>query len=264
MSPTSSMMKAVVLTYDRNRPLTDHMVLRYTKLWPDHPFDFLVPFQQEPPSVLNERVRYVETPKAIKGTVLRLLEDLPDEEWIYWCIDDKYPIRLDPSHERSMYELVVGAGGEGMDALLTCRCRDLLNERFLMAPITMAGKVFHERRDYRQIWMHQYVRVKVIRHLFRSFPDDIPNAKEMDLLKKGVAKPADHRLYVTNDCRSAFGESTSRGVLTRNCRESMRTIGVAVPAWGDQVTDEEIIIGAEPFLHRLQRVVRRKLGGQVG
>jgi hypothetical protein len=33
-------MKAIVLTCDRYRALTEHMIRKYEELWPDHPFVF--------------------------------------------------------------------------------------------------------------------------------------------------------------------------------------------------------------------------------
>ncbi len=39
-------MKALVLTYDRNHFVTDHMIATYNKHWPDHPFTFYIPYQE--------------------------------------------------------------------------------------------------------------------------------------------------------------------------------------------------------------------------
>ena len=49
---------------------------------------------QELGGVDTERVKYLTAPSDIKGTVLHLLTEIDDEEWIYWCVDDKYPIQL--------------------------------------------------------------------------------------------------------------------------------------------------------------------------
>jgi len=86
-------MKAIVLTFDRHRAITQHLLLQYERLWPDHPFRFRIPFQQLRGSD-SKRVEYIESPPEIAATILRLIEDIDDEEWIYWCSDDKYPIRL--------------------------------------------------------------------------------------------------------------------------------------------------------------------------
>ena len=85
--------KAIVLTYDRYRAITEHMIFQYDQLWPDHPFVFHVPYQ-ELRGVDMEQVKYLQAPSDIKRTVLHLLTEIDDEEWIYWCVDDKYPIQL--------------------------------------------------------------------------------------------------------------------------------------------------------------------------
>src|SRR5437764_10740930 len=91
-STFTAKMKAIVLTCDRYRAVTEHMMLQYEKLWPDHPFNFRIPFQ-ELGGTNTKRIEYVKTPPEIRATVLELLRNLPDEEWIYWCVDDKYPFR---------------------------------------------------------------------------------------------------------------------------------------------------------------------------
>ena len=71
----------------------------------------------------------------------------------------------------------------------------------------------------------------MLKHLFESFPDEIPSAKAMDTLKTHVAKPADHKLFVSERNLAVLGESTTRGVLTENCHQSMTKTGLELPAW---------------------------------
>ncbi len=85
--------KAIVLTCDRFRAITRHLIFKYDHLWPDHPFVFHIPYQ-ELGGTDTQRVKYFTSPSDIKGTVLHLLAEIDDEEWIYWCVDDKYPIEL--------------------------------------------------------------------------------------------------------------------------------------------------------------------------
>ena len=91
--------KAIVLTCDRFRAITRHLILKYERLWPDHPFVFHVPYQ-ELRGTDTDRIKYHAAPEDIKGTILHLLADIDDEEWIYWCVDDKYPIQLPDRHGR--------------------------------------------------------------------------------------------------------------------------------------------------------------------
>ena len=73
---------AIVLTYDRNRIITNHMIRCYSELWPENPFVFRVPYQKRKESN-TDRIQYFKTSKNIKFTVLELISDLADDDWIY-------------------------------------------------------------------------------------------------------------------------------------------------------------------------------------
>ena len=91
-------MNAIVLTFDNYHPIADHMMHCYGILWPSHPFVFRVPYQKYPQWLIDkyeDRIELIKTPNDILGTMKKLLESIDDEDWIYWCMDDRYPIKLD-------------------------------------------------------------------------------------------------------------------------------------------------------------------------
>jgi hypothetical protein len=236
--------KAIVLTCDRYRAITEHMIFQYDRLWPDHPFIFQVPYQ-ELGGTDTEQVKYLGAPCDIKGTVLHLLAEIDDEEWIYWCVDDKYPIHL-------VTDKIAGVISHAMrspevDGLLFCRCRATLNNpRLTLYPRKVKnpfGDVYLERKAWFQIWIHQILRAKVLRYLFTHLPDHIPNAKAMDELKNDVPKLPEHRLFVTKENLAVFGESTRRGVITQNCYESMIAAGIELPEWFRDPDGEYVTLG---------------------
>ena len=237
-------MKAIVLTYDRNRAVTEHMILKYEQLWPDHPFVFRVPYQNlRGPDTARLELR--RTPENLRATVLELLDDLDDEEWVYWCIDDKYPIRLITDKlERLIRDALQSAE---MSGLLFCRCRvTLTNPKLALYPgktVSASGEVLLERRAWFQIWLHQLLKTKVLRYLFTHLPEQIPNAKAMDELKDKIPKLPEHRLFVTEKNFAVFGESTHRGAITQNCYESITASGIELPEWFRQPNGERIIMG---------------------
>jgi hypothetical protein len=238
-------MKAIVLTCDRYRAVTDHMISRYAKLWPDHPFRFRVPHQELGPTGAAGTVDYRKSPPGIKATVLALVEDLDGDEMVYWCIDDKYPVKLDVPRVEGMLRWLAGESAAMVSGLLFCRCRNMLDSRFLtgQAIVDDAKNVYLERTGYAQIWLHQFLRVSVLRHLFESFPDAIPAAKAMDRLKNRVRKPPSHRIFVARENAAVFGESTSQGVLTQNCHRSILENGLALPDWCSSTTNKEVLMG---------------------
>ena len=241
---SSGKIKAVVLTCDRYRAITKHLIFQYERLWPDHPFVFHVPYQTLG-GIDSERIKYVMSPSDIKGTVLQLLADIDDEEWIYWCVDDKYPIQLVTDKIASL--LSHAARSPEVSGLLFCRCRATLdNPKLTLYPRKIRnpfGDIYFERRAWFQIWIHQLLRAKVLRYLFTQLPADIPNAKTMDELKNRVPKLLEHRLFVTKENFAVFGESTQRGAITQNCYESMLAAGIELPEWFRQPNGEHVTLG---------------------
>jgi hypothetical protein len=236
--------KAIVLTCDRYRAITEHMIFQYDRLWPDHPFVFHVPYQ-ELGGADTERVKYLTAPSDIKGTILHLLTEIDDEEWIYWCVDDKYPIQLVTGKIASLISHAMRS--PEVDGLLFCRCRATLSSpRQTLYPGKVKnpfGDVYLERKAWFQIWIHQILRAKVLRYLFAHLPDHIPSAKAMDELKNDVPKLPEHRLFVTRENFAVFGESTRRGVITQNCYESMVAAGIELPEWFRHPDGEYVTLG---------------------
>lgn len=239
---TTARLPAIVLTYDRYHPFTRHMIAAYGRVWPSHPFEFHVPYQRTP--LVAEGVIARRTPDAIRATVLELLEPFDDEAWVYWCIDDKYPIRIVSRPIARLARVVAEGDLPGVDGLLFCRCRRLLQPERLLGEERNgpAGIRWLRRKDYSQIWIHQFLRVKVLRYLFERFSETIPQAKMMDPMKEAIPLPTDHRLYVVRDNLATFGESTSRGRITQNCAESLRAFGFEVPE-GFERSDQENVMG---------------------
>jgi len=237
-------MKGIILTCDRYRAITEHMILKYNQLWPDHPFTFRIPCQETAGPVKQDR-EYVRTPGAIRETVLTLLADLDDEQWIYWCVDDKYPIELRlPKIQSIVADL---ENSPEMSGLLFCRCKALLNradETLYPAELRNAsGDILLERRWWNQIWIHQFLRVRVLRYLFSHMPLEIPSAKLMDHFLDDVPKLPEHRLYVTKDNLAVFGESTHKGTINQNCYDSIVKTEIELPKWFRRPNGKFAIIG---------------------
>jgi hypothetical protein len=225
-------MKAIVMTYDRNAVLTDHMIACYRQLWPDHPFIFNIPYQHAERCIEGHDRKYIKTLPDIKITVLQLLSELDDEEWIYWCIDDRYPVNLDIVHLRKFVSLVEKEDDPGFSGLLLCRASTMLRENQLTDINIRRWDInLLERKKYYRIWVHQFLRVKVIRTMFLGFPDVIERAGLMDPMKNKLVRPPDQMLYVTEQDYAHFEESTINGVLTEKCHDSLLSHGFDIPEW---------------------------------
>jgi hypothetical protein len=181
----STEIKAIVLSFDKYRPLADHMIFKYEQVWTQYPFRFRIPYQNVSLND-NQNCEYIECPPDIKSTALTLLSGLEDEEWIYWCIDDKYPITLDVARIRQIASWILEVSPDQCSGVLFCRCRSTLDGKALRQEklSDSFNNTYLRRKDYSQIWIHQFLRVKVLRYLFNQFPDEIPTAKAMDDFKK--------------------------------------------------------------------------------
>src|SRR5438270_3656874 len=243
-STFTAKMKAIVLTCDRYRAVTEHMMLQYEKLWPDHPFTFRIPFQ-ELGGGNSKRIELLRTPPEIRPAVLELLRDLPDEEWIYWCVDDKYPVRLVLDKIVDLMDDALRSSD--MDGLLFCRAKALKRRpEETLFPDERAnsfGEIYLERKGWHQIWIHQLLKVKVVRYLFSQLPEQIKSAKLMDELKDEDPKLPEHRLFVTKNNFPMFGQSTHKGTINRNCYKSIRKTNIKLPEWFRKPNDKTVIIG---------------------
>jgi hypothetical protein len=248
------LMKAIVLTCDKYHPLADLMMHTYQKLWPDNPFVFRVPYENEYPASLKEKYKgkielirtdYTKqayttgTPEGtrqvsmIKPTALTLLNDIEDDEWIYWCMDDRYLMKIDKRRVSEIYHTVLKLGDPQIAGVsMLRRKRDVFYKKgsFLLTQsgFKLLESVFSDSEELGGPWAHQFMRCKVLRRMFESFPDRPFAAKEMDFFPK--RKLAGEKIYDAEKNLIVFGESTSRGELTINCFLELKRQGLKAPA----------------------------------
>ena len=259
---------AVVLTCQKYVPLAEHMIDRYDAVWPDHPFVFRLPDGSAARAMAARhqgRVELVPTDEGegrgrFRAAVLGLLEGLADDAWVYWCIDDKYPMWLDRIAADGVVQAVRTVSDPAVCGLSFARARKLFDPAHVSAEQLRIGRqTFLRRTSYSQIWLHQFLRVRVLRHLFGSFPEVIGVAKEMDDLLLTRVLPTDQRLYVLERNAVVFGESTSRGVLTANCAASLSR-GRGLPE-GFAIGRQRLVVGRRPTLARRILDAISSLGG---
>jgi hypothetical protein len=246
-------MRAIVLSCDRYAPMAAHMVRTYRTLWPSHPFVFRIPVQEARwPAAWNDpAIEFVPSPAPIVATMETLLSDLGDDEWVYWCIDDKWLIDVDVAAVERLHRWVTALDDPAVSGLVFCRCRMLLDDDHVCADgaTTPDGEVLLRRLDYFQFWIHQYVRVRVLRDAFRRFPAEPAQAKQMDAWmgqEPGSGPiwkiPDDEHRYVTMRNLAVFGESTDGGRLLTACAANMARLGIDPPPL--ERIDADIRMGA--------------------
>ena len=241
-------MIAIVLTYDKYVRITDHMIQNYMNIWPENPFIFRIPYQIYPSFLKDKyqnRVELVRTDSRIKPTLLSLIEDLNDDEWIFWCIDDRYPIDMKIDNVSYIYNWILDIPPSVLSGVMFSNFPKMMHVKNIMPEdyclYDNRGRKYFRRKNYAMIWMHQFLRVSVIRKLFNEFPDDFNKAKQMDYFKAGLSLPEEHKLYLYSKHIAEYGESTHRGQITLNCVNSFKKLGMELPP-GLEITNKEILI----------------------
>ena len=108
-------MKGVVLSFDPHLEIANLLVETYNRLWPDCRFQFRIPFTDRNPSSIfrAQNVEFISTSPDIRSTVESLLCDLPEHEFVFWCIDDRYPIEIfEPTVLRAVRDFASHAGSD--------------------------------------------------------------------------------------------------------------------------------------------------------
>lgn len=245
---------AIVLSCNRYHPFAQHMINAYRALWPDCPFRFHVPFQPGTELALDDwiftdpDVETRATPESIKETVLTLVQDMRDEQWVYWCIDDKYPIAIDIDVLRQTCDWIFTLPSSVVGITL-CRARKLLDPHYLregVFELSPWGERFLARATYRQFWFHSFLRVGFLRRTFGFFPAELDFAKQMDdLLHLDCGSerriPSSEMFLVSEGNHMILGESTTRGQITRNARDSFLSKGLPLP--GNALAEAWVIMG---------------------
>jgi hypothetical protein len=227
------LLKAPVLTFDKNQTLADHMMFRFDQLWPDHPFTFLVPFQTVRGIIRSRSFEYAVSPTPIVETVLTVLEGIPDEEWIFWCMDDHFPLKLEVDWLERIIAKIMTPTFSRIHGVNFCASykrkrywRNTLIRRGQCVKID--GEVFVELMDYNQIWLPQFIRAGALRYFFLNMPEPTTGAKEMDALKDQIVKPSDHVLLLTGSDHAVFAESTVTGRYTTRYLKSARDLNFGI------------------------------------
>lgn len=249
-------MQAIVLTFDRYKVFSDHMIQAYEKLWPDNPFIFRIPYQDqkirsEYEKKYGNKVKLIESSSNLIKTVKTLLADFNDDDWIYWCMDDRYPISLESQRLNLLYKWIKTIDDTDISAIMFLNSRKgqlpqnlYYNKNQVRDP---QNNKYRRRKNYTMIWMHQFMRAKVMKSLFNNFPEDLAPAKEMDYIMFKLQLPENQQLYVLNKNLGVFGESTSRGKLTQNCLASFKQNNIPIPE-NFEISNKTIVIGSPTTL----------------
>src|SRR5262245_51213511 len=94
--PGSPSMKAILLSFDDQLEVANLVVEGYNRLWPACPLTFRIPFTDRDARAIVRavNVELVHTERPIRDTMTALLAGVGDDEFVFWCIDDRYPKQI--------------------------------------------------------------------------------------------------------------------------------------------------------------------------
>src|SRR5436190_5576789 len=170
------MVKAVVLTYDRQVGLAELAVKSYLQFWKECPFQFVIP-QNDPNSPDFEFLRrqnnvtMVGTPSSMPQTMSKLLERFEDDAWLYWCIDDRYPISLDVHRLEAIVAFIESGAAESLNAIKLIHWREKPDQGREDIQIGDATFRFQAPVSTWGFWHHHFLKAKVLKNLFLMLPD---------------------------------------------------------------------------------------------
>lgn len=256
-------MKAIILCCDKYHPFAYHTILTYQKLWPNNRFVFYIPWATTLPDYIVKDPRINKTKvvfvkcanSSFKGTMNGLLGKCESDEWIYWCSSDQYLVNMNETIANQVEDMLetnkyfTDPNTFGVSSALLKKNGMKLIKRTGGAriPGVWGGKMV-EKESWNSsrtitLWFHQYLRVKVLKHIFNAF--DEPNvAKNLD---KQLYSNADkiycypkQGKYFTIDTKIAdFGENTSRGKILTNTVNSFKKYGIDLPT-DFEIMDKEL------------------------
>lgn len=263
-------MKAIVLTCDKYHPFAEHMIHCYMHLWPDNPFTFLVPYQNYPSHLkekYGEKIHLILSNSDIKSTLEALLRYTEDEKWIYWCMDDRYPVKLDTEQLTTKYHWINNIDNKNVSGVLFTYPMSKFTNGYVRKQSKIYDPENHkyvELVNYSHFWYHQFMRPKILARFTDNLPDSMQQAKQMDAIKNNLTLAGNDKRYVATNRLASFGESTNRGKITLNCVKSMEYHRLDVPP-GFPVLHKEIVKGAKKyerslFYYRIREVYRSLMG----
>jgi hypothetical protein len=230
---------AIVLSYDKNHIFVDNLLFKMEELWPNSGMIYRIPYNTVKPTYLVMKYKrleldFIQTPSTIKETVLSLIADLHDNDWLYWCIDDKFPFDINNRKAQQTLNWVRQEQDESICGVSFAKVRVL--EKLKKSSSLDKDSILHIEGNIKLIrrasfanvfWMPQFFRTKIISKVFNSFPDNDFEAKRMDAYLKEVKMDSSFMFYVTEKNYVVLGESASRGIGTQSLKRSMKECGIS-------------------------------------
>jgi hypothetical protein len=236
-------MYAIVLTYDDRHYLANLTVAAYCHLWKNNNFTFLIPYNNSIPNITYNDVapiRYIKSAKSIRATILNLLDGVPDDQFVYWCLDDIYPVRVYNQELLNdiCYYIENDKVPKHVDAIRTIR-KAYHPLRHNIHNIHINKYKFDRLNlgvtdQFYGFWFHYFIRCKTLKRIFLR--NDLSIDYKISEVNTSVTpQMLIHNIYLPPTTLMLFGETSRRNKITQNCIIDAKRFGVILPAHGTKI-----------------------------
>ena len=162
-------MKAIVCTFDTQEGYAQLAYKTYMDLWPTCPFTFRIPYN-EAGSLRYFRdkhnVELVKSSSGIRTTMQCLLQGIDDDEFVYWCIDDRWLKKVFmPEALQEITKAVQNGEFANYDAVKLISWRESTTNQSLIVAGVPYRQQDLDRRPY-TFWHHHFIRAGVLKRVF--------------------------------------------------------------------------------------------------
>jgi len=225
------------------------LVQTYMDLWPNNPFVFYVPYNDQDPKEMKDRfgdrIRTVKSPKNAASTVLTLLDAATGgagDKTVYWAIDDYYPgnisdtKKLDALVEYVRNSLTANFAWLALahtDGEYSHSKPDLLTDQFSTGGwnSVKVGGVIQQPASNAYIWCHGFWKASLLEELFKGKEHTKPGKgfeKHADKLF-GMAKRTNKQILRVAEPVISFQETTHRGKIDINAASKLQSMHIPIP-----------------------------------
>lgn len=229
--------RGIMLTYDPQLGLAQLAHKRYAALWPTSPIRFRVPINGDSGGSARAyfeqqtNCELVRCGPRINETMLALLDGLDDDEWIFWCIDDRYPTWMEPKRADAIVA-DLGRLPPEVEQVKFLHWHEQLDDRVL----TLGGERFRVQCGadrYWGFWHHHLAKPRILKNvlLHPSLPADANINQIQDVLLHRVSECFHGIALVPETALLRLAEPLVDGVLTTNGVRDLELFGCECPSY---------------------------------
>lgn len=231
-------MKAIVLSYDQQLGLAQLVCRSYFSLGIDT-IEFLIPVNESSNDKYFSNfpsVTIVRTAPDILSTMSALLKHFDDKEWVFWCIDDRYPITMHVKVFSDVIQFIEKQPLFDISGIKLIAWR----ERVVEESFRLANCLFSRQEPIGMFgfWHHQFLRAKVLQDAFFNFNNKKLNSiREINQYYHSLGALAFlEDIYVPTKTIVSQAEPLVLGKLTHNGLMALKKFGCVLPKY-DCVAD---------------------------